>query len=210
MVKQERAVRTRRILIESAAEIFDREGFVSASLTAISRRAGVSSGALHFHFANKAALAESVEQAAMERLRAVIEVPGPGGSGWLQYLVDVTHGLARGLTGDVVLRAGFEIGCDPNHVPRTDLRGQWQRRVEQVLWQAGQEGELRPGVLPQEAAVAVVAATVGLEVLGCQDTVWLSARTISRFWRLLLPTLASQEVLRTVTADGTFSVQPSE
>jgi AcrR family transcriptional regulator len=210
MVKQERAVRTRRILIESAAEVFDREGFVRASLTAISRRAGVSSGALHFHFANKAALAEAVEEAAGDRLRAVIEAPRPEGSGWLQYLVDVTHGLARGLTGHVVLRAGFEIISDPNHVPRTDLCGQWRRRIEQVLRQAGEEGELRPGVVPQEAAVAVVAATVGLEVLGRRDTAWLSARTISQFWQLLLPTLASQEVLAAVSAGGTFPTGPSE
>ena len=55
MVKQERALRTREALIESAAEVFDREGFSVASLTAISSRAGVSNGALHFHFASKAA-----------------------------------------------------------------------------------------------------------------------------------------------------------
>ena len=61
MVKQERAARTRQALIQAAAEVFAEEGFVTASLSTISRRAGVSNGALHFHFANKGMLADAVE-----------------------------------------------------------------------------------------------------------------------------------------------------
>ncbi|WP_159062215.1 TetR family transcriptional regulator, partial [Streptomyces caniscabiei] len=67
MAKQERAVRTRENLIRSAAEVFDREGYAVASITTISARAGVSNGALHFHFASKAALAEAVAEAAALR-----------------------------------------------------------------------------------------------------------------------------------------------
>ena len=63
MAEQERAVRTRERLIGSAAETFCREGFAVASLSVISAQAGVSSGALHFHFAGKAALADAVESA---------------------------------------------------------------------------------------------------------------------------------------------------
>ena len=68
MAKQERAVRTRAAVLRSAAEIFDTDGFVSASLSSISHRAGVSSGALHFHFANKGALAAAIEKSAEQRL----------------------------------------------------------------------------------------------------------------------------------------------
>lgn len=59
MTKQDRAVRTRLALIRSAAEQFEARGYVRASLAEISAGAGVSSGALHFHFANKAAVAEA-------------------------------------------------------------------------------------------------------------------------------------------------------
>lgn len=79
MVKQERAARTRETLIRSAAQIFDREGFSVASLTGISSLAGVSNGALHFHFASKAALADAVEAAALIRLLAVTDVGPPPG-----------------------------------------------------------------------------------------------------------------------------------
>ncbi|WP_251049472.1 MULTISPECIES: ScbR family autoregulator-binding transcription factor [unclassified Streptomyces] len=202
MVKQERAVRTREALIRSAAEIFDRDGFTMASLTTISRQAGVSNGALHFHFASKAALADAVEDTALARLRIVAEGRQPGGGGFLQHVVDVTHGLARGLAGDVVLRAGFELSSRHSRPPRTDLRAHWQQCIEQALERAGERGELRPGVTPAAAAAAVVAATVGFEVLSGRNATWLSPQTVSEFWRLLLPGLASGEVLAALKAEG--------
>src|SRR5258705_4564694 len=66
MVNQERAARTKRNLIRSAAEVFEREGYAAASLTVISSQAGVSNGALHFHFASKEDLAREVEGAAAD------------------------------------------------------------------------------------------------------------------------------------------------
>ncbi|MEK8141852.1 hypothetical protein NKH18_01945 [Streptomyces sp. M10(2022)] len=55
---------------------------------------------------------------------------------------------------------------------------------------------------PEQVAVLVVAATVGLEVLGSRNPTWLAPRTVSGFWRLLLPLLASHEVLTTLEAEG--------
>ncbi len=57
MSKQERAERTRRALIKSAAAVFEEYGYAQARLALISTGAGVSTGALHFHFENKAAVA---------------------------------------------------------------------------------------------------------------------------------------------------------
>ncbi|MCX4696864.1 ScbR family autoregulator-binding transcription factor [Streptomyces sp. NBC_01408] len=202
MAKQERAVRTRETLIRCAAEIFDREGFTVASLTTISTQAGVSNGALHFHFASKAALADAVEDAALERLRAIGDEASPQGAGWLQHLVDVTHGLARGLREDVVLRAGFVLSGDTARPSLTNLRLHWQRWVEQAVARADGAGELRAGVAPESAAATVVAATVGFEVLCARDAQWISPQTVTGFWQLLLPSLASPELLNKLEADG--------
>jgi hypothetical protein len=57
-------------------------------------------------------------------------------------------------------------------------------------------------VAPHDAVVAVVAATVGFEVLGSQDSTWLSYRTLTQFWRLLLPRLASPSTLDRLRAEG--------
>jgi AcrR family transcriptional regulator len=201
MARQERAVRTREALVRSASEVFDREGFTVASLTSISTRAGVSNGALHFHFASKAALAEAVEDAALARLR---EVAGRSPSGLspspLQCLVDATHALARALDADVVLRAGFALCADAAHASTADLRGHWRDWVEQVVAQARDRGELRADVDPRDVTSTVVAAMVGFEVLGAGQPHWLAPRTVTRFWRLLLPATTSREAR--VRAEG--------
>ncbi|THA70025.1 TetR family transcriptional regulator [Streptomyces sp. A0958] len=202
MARQQRAVRTREALIRSAAEIVAREGFAVTSLTGISTRAGVSNGALHFHFVSKVALVEAVEAAALERLRAVLEAPA-GARSRLQHLVDVTHALARELNSDVVLRAGFVLCGDVAWAPDVDLRAYWQRWAEGLVREAGAAAELRPGAEPEGIVAAVVGATVGFEVLGARDTVWLASRTVARFWELLLPTLASPGLLGTLDAGGT-------
>ncbi|TQK50358.1 TetR family transcriptional regulator [Streptomyces sp. SLBN-118] len=202
MVKQERAARTREALIRSAAEVFDREGFTVASLTTICSLAGVSAGALHFHFATKAQLAGAVEEAALERLDGItageeqaVEPVSP-----LQLLVNASHRLIRGLGEDVVLRAGFELSGAA--AGEHDLRRHWQQWVTRTLHNAEGEGELHRTVAPQDVVTAVVAATVGFEVLGARDSAWRSSPTVTRFWELLLPRLAVASVLAGLTAEG--------
>ncbi|MER5732987.1 ScbR family autoregulator-binding transcription factor [Streptomyces sp. NPDC002138] len=207
MVKQERAVRTRETLVRSAAEVFAEEGFFTASIAMISKRAGVSAGGLHFHFESKGALARAVEDRAVEALRR-ITVGRPGGAAdpagnALQVLVDSTHALMALLAEDVVVRAGFGLCADASRDSGVDLRRQWQVWVGEVLRAAGREGALADGVSPQDAASAVVASTVGLEVLGAGERDWVSRRTLTRFWVLMLPRLAAQGALGELVAEGT-------
>ncbi|MER7779667.1 ScbR family autoregulator-binding transcription factor [Streptomyces sp. NPDC096191] len=204
MVKQERALRTREALIKSAATVFDRDGFSVASLTAISSLAGVSNGALHFHFANKAALADSVEQAAAERLDRIVTAHEGTAGNALQLLVNASHDLAHLLAEDVVLRAGFELSRDQVRGGDQGLHRQWHEWVGAALKRADGEGVLSE-VTPEAVASSVVAATTGFEVLGTQDPRWLSHSTVTRFWQLLLPRLAAASVLGDLVADGSRS-----
>ncbi|MFF5345664.1 ScbR family autoregulator-binding transcription factor [Streptomyces althioticus] len=207
MAKQERALRTREALIESAATVFDRDGFSVASLSAISSLAGVSNGALHFHFASKAALADSVEDAAADRLNRLVSGHAGGAGNALQLLVDTSHELARRLADDVVLRAGFELSRQQIRVVSRDLHREWHRWVEATLRRAEGEGVLAT-VSPEAAAASVVAATTGFEVLGMHDPQWLSDRTITRFWQLLLPRLAAACALGDVEPAGSRISHP--
>ncbi|WP_256105398.1 ScbR family autoregulator-binding transcription factor [Streptomyces sp. ODS05-4] len=202
MVKQERAARTRQMLIRAAAEVFAEDGFASASLTTISRRAGVSNGALHFHFANKAALAQAVEDDAARILHRITEQAAVDHSCPLDELVDVTHRLVRRMAEDTIVRAGFGLCRDTACPSAAELRGHWQRWVEGRLGQAELDGELAGDVSAEAAAATVVAATVGFEVLGGRDPRWLSEQRLSRFWDLLLPRLTG---LREPAAAGPCS-----
>ncbi|MFF1699298.1 ScbR family autoregulator-binding transcription factor [Streptomyces sp. NPDC058257] len=210
MTKQERAVRTRNRLIEAAAELFHRDGFEMTSLAMVTARARVSNGALHFHFATKADLAQAVAEVAAARLGRIVDA-GAGGGGWdreLQRLIDVTHAFVRNLDSDVVLRAGFDL-CSVREraVAGANLWEAWHAWVRQALATAETEGGLAPGISAQDAAAAVVAVTVGFEALGAQDARWLSPDPLTRFWHLMLPALAPAPERETLTAAGSAAVR---
>ncbi|MFE3624510.1 TetR family transcriptional regulator [Streptomyces sp. NPDC059131] len=204
MAQQERAARTRDMLIESAAELFDRKGFALASLSMISARAGVSNGALHFHFGSKTSLAEAVEKEAVYRLARITGRSGdqaPGGA--LQLLIDATHSLVQGLGRDAILRAGFD--------PRQSLgsqgaagaaRGLWRGWVAEVLDRADREGATARGVPTDTVAATVVAVTMGLGLPNGQGGQGGSSNAVTRFWGLLLPRLAADGALGDLVASG--------
>jgi len=74
---------TRKALVDSAIELFTRQGYAATSLDAVARRARVTKGALYHHFSGKQALFEAafdvVEQIAVGRLS---EVVAGDGSAW--------------------------------------------------------------------------------------------------------------------------------
>ncbi|MFF3323113.1 ScbR family autoregulator-binding transcription factor [Streptomyces sp. NPDC002889] len=205
MAKQHRALRTRQELIRSAAEVFDHVGFADSSINAISSRAGMSTGAVHFHFGNKRALGNAVELAAAQSLlhitgRIPLRHPAP-----LQHLVDTSHSLARCLLDDPVLRAGFRLGTDATWQSDGDLWEQWQDWVHMMLTVARDQGSLAPEVGVEDAVYAITAVVAGFEVRARRDAEWCSRQGVNRFWRLLLPRLASERVARSLVPEGTVT-----
>ncbi|MEV7616909.1 ScbR family autoregulator-binding transcription factor [Streptomyces sp. NPDC089799] len=195
MTKQERAARTRHALIKSAAAAFGSCGYAEATLSMISAGAGVSPGALHFHFENKAAVGLAVEGAAARALRAVATDVYATRTSALQALTDTSYALAGVLRGDQVVRAGFRLGREAAFETSCDLRAEWRRHVGRLLAEAAAEGALLPGVDPRSAAAVVVATTTGLEVLGRDDPAWISQRSLAGVWELVLPCMAAAETL---------------
>ena len=194
-MRQERAVRTRRALIESAATVFGQRGYADATLSMISAGAGVSPGALHFHFENKTAVGEAVETAAARILRTTAHEVYAQRTSALQALADSTHALAGVLLHDVVARTGLQLAREPAYAPALTLLGDWHAYVRRLLAEAQEEGELIPGVSDLSAASTVVAATYGFAVLGRDDPRWLARRTVTGFWRVVMPCLAAPAAL---------------
>ncbi|MEU2764447.1 MULTISPECIES: ScbR family autoregulator-binding transcription factor [unclassified Streptomyces] len=205
MTKQERATRTREALIRSAAVVFEQHGYAQARLVQISTGAGVSTGALHFHFENKAAVAEAVVAEASRGLRDMSAAIRRRTDTALQALVDTSHALVERLRGDPVSRAGFRLSCDGERAA-PDLRMDWHHRVRELLEEAAATGTLADDVAREDAAAATVAVTTGFEVLGRHDGEWLSPYRLTGFWQLLLPRLATPETLGRVDPSGTGAV----
>lgn len=191
MVKQVRAARTRQSLVVAAAEIFAEDGYALATLPAISKRAGVSTGALHFHFASKEALAKEVEQVAADSVEKMAAACRASADTLLQSLVTATGRLLAAVAADPVIRAGFKLGNDPSRKSGAGVPQWWCVWVHDLVARAQEAGELADDVSPQDAAASIVAATVGLEVLGTWDRAWLSRDRVAHFWAFILPRLAA-------------------
>ncbi|MEV0676330.1 ScbR family autoregulator-binding transcription factor [Actinosynnema sp. NPDC050436] len=183
---------TRDGLLSAAAEAFDRDGYVRATIDDVCDLAGVTKGALYGHFSSKKALAVAVldRQAqewtrTRERLQRVHRSP-------LQVLVDLGHAVNEDRA--VAQRLLFQAPiCDDDVVDRQVA--QWTSTVQELLRAAEYRGELRDGVDVEACADAVVAALVGVQLmsLAVEDPEGV-ARQVARLWRTWLPTLARPEV----------------
>ncbi|AVV44434.1 ScbR family autoregulator-binding transcription factor [Streptomyces sp. ID05-04B] len=191
MVKQARAVRTRRALVRAAAEVFAAEGYAGASLPAISERAGVSNGALHFHFASKHDLAAEVERAAADGAQRLAERCRSRADTLLQSLVHTACALLLAVVADPVIRAGFRLSGDPSRKDGTRLLRWWQAWVQELVVQAQRDGELARDVPADVATTVIVAATAGFEVMGAADREVLSVERVTQLWTFVLPRLAA-------------------
>ncbi|MEU1403241.1 ScbR family autoregulator-binding transcription factor [Streptomyces sp. NPDC005728] len=191
MVKQVRAVRTREALLRAAAEAFAHHGYARASLPAISKRAGVSAGALHFHFPSKDALAGEIESTAARTVEELTAHCRSTGGSALGVLVAAIRRLVVACATDPVVRAGFALSGDPARDTGTAVLDSLHGWVRDVVGRAQEQGELTDGVSAECVAGAVVAATVGFEVLGSRDRDWLPMEHMVEFWSCLLPRLAA-------------------
>lgn len=179
---QLRAEQTRRALIDVAAELFDARGLRATGLLDISRGAGVSKGALYFHFSCKEDLADAVLTEARSQARRLhrqhLGESGPRPDDLCRF----TTAFARQLRHDPVLRAGLRMEEEGDGAAPT-LREEWIDYMHRHF--SGETG--------RTVADLLTALIVGLETLGRGDRDWWSDETVAGIWKWLdgLPEPAS-------------------
>ncbi|MFB7592502.1 ScbR family autoregulator-binding transcription factor [Streptomyces sp. NPDC056169] len=190
MERQQRAIRSRNVILRAAAQVVDRHGLTAATLARVSKEAGLSTGAIYFHFADKDALASALEEGAAHALDELAAGRAREIAPALTAMVETTRELARLLARDVVVRAGFQVSCDRAEGGVPVLRRRLAALLTQLLEDARSDGSLAPGVAVDEVAATVLAITVGVQILARQPD---SARTVAvaleRFWQTTLPAL---------------------
>ncbi|WNY33235.1 TetR family transcriptional regulator [Curtobacterium flaccumfaciens] len=109
---QERALQTRAAVVRGAAKVFERRGYAGASLDQIADEAGVTRGAMYFHFRSKEEIADAVivEQHRVARVDA--EVAIVKASSAFEAMIRMCTGLARQLVSDGVVSAGIRLTTD--------------------------------------------------------------------------------------------------
>ncbi|WP_256642109.1 ScbR family autoregulator-binding transcription factor [Streptomyces murinus] len=196
--RQERAVRTREAILRAAAEVFDEFGYSAAGVSKILQRAGVTQGAMYFHFKSKEDLGRAVlvEQAAA---LALPEVPAG-----LQQLIDMTLFLGFELQRDVLLRAGVRLAVEQGEAGLRDFTvyHMWIDRFRAELDAADERGELLPQVDAAEFARVLVASFTGTQLMSDVESgrEGLPAQ-IAVLWSYLLPGVATPAALARLVVD---------
>lgn len=159
MARQERAERTRRRILDAAAAVFDEHGFSGASLSDILARAGVTKGALYFHFSSKEELAKVLveEQFTLEPLFVDREDVG------IQTTIDLCHEMGHNLRTSVRVRAGMRLVVESNFtapIPNTYHR--WIDLMTMWMAAAQDRGDLRANLEPHRVANWVSGSFLGV------------------------------------------------
>ncbi|MFE7527285.1 ScbR family autoregulator-binding transcription factor [Kitasatospora sp. NPDC057542] len=195
MVRQERAVRTRRLILEAAASVFDEYGYEGATIGEVVARAGVTRGAVYFHFASKRELAQGVVEEQFGR----DDIPERHCK--LQEFVDLGMVVAHLMPRDPVLSAGarLSLGQDVFGDFSGGAAPGWIQRAETVLETAGRRGELLPQVVPAETAWLVTGAWTGVQIQSQKMSGRADLeRRIASLYQHLMPSIAVPGVLATL------------
>uniref|UniRef100_A0AAU2JQR7 TetR/AcrR family transcriptional regulator n=1 Tax=Streptomyces sp. NBC_00049 TaxID=2903617 RepID=A0AAU2JQR7_9ACTN len=191
-VKQDRALRTRAALIQAGAEVFGEQGFAGASVTRIAERAGLTLGAMYFHFPSKEALAREIVRAQPDLVSPPLESEG------LQHAVDVTLTWAYQLLTDALLFAGARLVMEQEHFigREENSHRQWVDILTQDFQIAVQKRELRKTVDVEALARLIVNACTGAQMHSHIETgrVDLPDR-VEETWRLVLPAVAVESAV---------------
>ncbi|OKJ48496.1 transcriptional regulator [Streptomyces sp. CB02009] len=189
MVKQERALRTRQALVRAAAEEFDLYGYDGTTLSRISSVAGMSLGAMTFHFPTKVHLADAVQQegravtlAALERLAVEPKAP-------LRMVIDLTLELTRLMEQEPTVRSAIRLGRErPGTEAWSDA---WLPMVRGLLDRAYESGQLHTDALPADVTTLVEHLTSGAEAylrtrMGSDPAFESAVAQLKRVWHLAL------------------------
>jgi TetR/AcrR family acrAB operon transcriptional repressor len=169
--KQE-AQQTRHALLDAAEGVFERRGVSATSLQEVAEAAGVTRGAVYWHFRDKADLYNAMMDRAVLPFEQHRLVAGADdGDDPLRSLRDLLLDILRQIAGDARLQRVIAISTlkveyvgelDAIRQRHLQVATQALQRFESLLRLASAAGQLAPGVSPKAAARAVHALVDGL------------------------------------------------
>ncbi|MFB6877425.1 ScbR family autoregulator-binding transcription factor [Streptomyces sp. NPDC056323] len=200
MARQDRAIRTRQTILSAAAKVFEKNGYQAATITEILTEAGVTKGALYFHFQSKEELAQGVLGEQDQRL------PVPDRACKTQEIVDIIMLHAHRLQTDPMVRAGVRLSLDQqaHDLDRSGPFLNWGEVLRGLLEKAQAQGELLPHITPQETSDVLVGSFAGVQAMSqalsnYQDL----AERVCFLLRHLLPNVVLASILASVDLSPT-------
>ncbi|MEU3051062.1 MULTISPECIES: ScbR family autoregulator-binding transcription factor [unclassified Streptomyces] len=163
MSQQERAIRTRELILEAAGEVFAERGYDGATISDVYTRAGLTKGAFYFHFASKEELAEAILEVqvgsgAYPVVRRTLK---------LQELVDAGFVFGHRLMYDRMLQGsvGLSLERGAHQLDRRRPFLAWVDHNLAALTEASEQGELYGYADLRATAELLVGAFSGIQML---------------------------------------------
>jgi TetR/AcrR family transcriptional repressor of nem operon len=185
---------TRQRLIAAASRQFAQRPYSMVSLDDILTEAGLTKGAMYFHFASKQALASAIIDDLTEMNRtAVTELVARKMSG-LETLIDLVYLLAVQDAQNEVARAGVRlVDTLDNTALATTPWQSWIETVTTLIQKAASEGDIVNHHDPQDIAKMLVALWVGIRRISDLDQPEHHLDNLQKAWVLALPSFTNPD-----------------
>jgi AcrR family transcriptional regulator len=192
---QQRAVLTRGRVLVAAAEVFARTGFLAASMNDIVEAAGVTKGAVYFHFPSKEALAVAIVEEQFAQWPPMVAAIIEHSPDALTSVVALTYEVGSRFRDDILTTAGVRLSFERelvNAAMPTPFVG-WVGILQELFGQARREGQLRSGLVPAATARALVGSFFGIQHVSEILTNRTDLETrLDEFWRVFLIGVAAE------------------
>lgn len=150
---------TRGQLIQAAAREFDRVGYPNASLAAVCRQAGLTTGALYHYFDSKGELALAILDGQLARIQAMSDEVRSSTRSSFERLAYFVAALSALVADDDLVRAATRLAVDGTVPEASDLFTPWAELANALIDDGGDLTEqytVEPAMLGTFATSIVV------------------------------------------------------
>ena len=168
---KEDALATRNLVLDTAEHVFARRGVSRTSLNEIAQTAGLSRGAIYWHFRDKAQLFVAMMDRVLLPMEEKFNIAGPDPTQTLEQLRQNCIGALRNIVDDDQVRRVFEIAIHKvEYVDELEAVRDRRREacnahfdhMERCLAQYIERGELAPRISARAAALGLHSILEGL------------------------------------------------
>lgn len=190
MVLQDRAKATRGAIIAGAATVFAEHGYGNTSLAQISATAGVTKGALYFHFQSKEDVARAVVEEQHRFVQVATDAVLDENLPALNTMILMCRSFGLQLVSEIIVGAGVRLTFEATAFgqPVAHPYQEWIALFEKLVDRSKAEDQIRPNVDSGGLAQYLVASFTGVQMLsdvlcGRADVM----KRIEEMWAILLP-----------------------
>jgi TetR/AcrR family transcriptional regulator, transcriptional repressor for nem operon len=165
--------RTRAAIIERSAALMNRQGFLSAPVSAVIEATGIQKGGLYRHFESREALAYEALDHAVAQVRARFAGALLGRTGACEQLLALLDAYGEGAE-DIPLAGGCPImntAIETDHAhpglrrrAQAAMRG-WHGMLHRIVETGVRAGQIRAGTDPPHVATVFIACIEGAVML---------------------------------------------